>query len=276
MTTTRLLRSSARAAAPAAAASPGDDNTRIELKEKRVAPAPIGDAEDLVSDLSDLSDSGSERTVVAVVKKKRKVSKASTGAPVPSEPPANWDVVYKAVRAYRQQHKAPVDDMGCERLGDKTIEPKIYRFQTLVALMLSAQTKDTVTGPVMMDLRDRGLCCEKVMEWSEDELDGYIRKVGFHRRKAYYIKQTAKILQDQYGGDIPSTLEGLMALPGVGPKMSFLALQCAWGINAGIGVDVHVHRISNRLKWVHTQNPEDTRRVRLPLGRFACIFFAGF
>lgn len=58
-------------------------------------------------------------------------------------------------------------------------------------------------------------------------------------------------------------MEGLLELPGVGPKMAFLALQTAWGKNEGIAVDVHVHRISNRLKWVNTlkdsKGPEATR-----------------
>jgi len=74
-----------------------------------------------------------------------------------------------------------------------------------------------------------------------------------------YIKRTAAILERDYGGDIPNTLQGLMSLPGVGPKMSYLALQVAWRQTLGIGVDTHVHRITNRLGWVHTTTPEKTR-----------------
>lgn len=77
-----------------------------------------------------------------------------------------------------------------------------------------------------------------------------------------YLKQTAKILLEKYDGDIPSNLEELCALPGVGPKMAHLALQCAWKINSGIGVDTHVHRISQRLGWVKydlKKTPEQTR-----------------
>ncbi|KAI9318377.1 DNA glycosylase [Dichotomocladium elegans] len=78
-----------------------------------------------------------------------------------------------------------------------------------------------------------------------------------------FIKETAAILNEKYDGDIPGTIEGLTSLPGVGPKMGYLALQVAWNINAGIGVDVHVHRIANRLGWVHTEDglPEDTRKA---------------
>ncbi|KAL7668379.1 hypothetical protein ACOME3_009081 [Neoechinorhynchus agilis] len=59
--------------------------------------------------------------------------------------------------------------------------------------------------------------------------------------------------------DIPNTLQGLMNLSGVGPKMAYLAMQCAWNECVGIGVDTHVHRIANRLNWVKTKIPEETR-----------------
>jgi len=84
--------------------------------------------------------------------------------------------------------------------------------------------------------------------------------VGFHRKKTIYLKNTAKILHDKYNGDIPSTLEEIEALPGVGPKMARLVMQIAWKKSVGIAVDVHVHRICNRLKWVQkTKRPEQTR-----------------
>jgi endonuclease-3 len=94
-------------------------------------------------------------------------------------------------------------------------------------------------------------------------LDGHIYAVGFHTKKAGYIKRTAEILRDQFDGDIPDTIEGLVSLPGVGPKMGYLALQNAWDKNLGIGVDVHVHRIANRLGWTESKTPEETRMVKM-------------
>lgn len=82
---------------------------------------------------------------------------------------------------------------------------------------------------------------------------------------ARYIKQAAQILLDSYDSDIPSTIEGLVSLPGVGPKMAHLCLSHAWGRTEGVGVDVHVHRITNMWGWVSgpgrrpTKNPEETR-----------------
>ena len=58
---------------------------------------------------------------------------------------------------------------------------------------------------------------------------------------------------------MPDDIEDLLSLPGIGPKMAHLFMQEAWDINTGIGVDTHVHRISNRLGWVKTKNPEQTR-----------------
>lgn len=69
-------------------------------------------------------------------------------------------------------------------------------------------------------------------------------------------------MKDQYNGDIPNTIEDLCKLPGVGPKMAYLVMKCAWNEVLGIGVDTHVHRISNRLGWhkKSTKQPEDTRK----------------
>ncbi len=62
-----------------------------------------------------------------------------------------------------------------------------------------------------------------------------------------------------WDGDIPDTIEGLTSLPGVGPKMAYLCLSAAWNRTEGIGVDVHVHRITNLWGWNTTKNPEETR-----------------
>lgn len=69
------------------------------------------------------------------------------------------------------------------------------------------------------------------------------------------------MLRDQYNDDIPNTVETLCKLPGVGPKMAHICMKVAWGEVTGIGVDTHVHRISNRLGWVrNTKTPEGTRK----------------
>jgi endonuclease-3 len=71
------------------------------------------------------------------------------------EPPANWEEIYALTREMRNENVAPVDTMGCESLADRTRTPRDQRFQTLVALMLSSQTKDTVTAVAMRGMQER-------------------------------------------------------------------------------------------------------------------------
>ncbi|RUS34976.1 putative DNA repair protein NTG1 [Jimgerdemannia flammicorona] len=203
-------------------------------------------------------------------RKKARTRTTSTGSSVaaPATAPVGWETTYDLIKRYRATTIAPVDTMGCERLAEvgENVDPKTTRFQTLVSLMLSSQTKDQVTAAAIANLRARlpgGLTLKSVLECDANLLQSCICKVGFHSRKTDYIKQAARICQEQHGGDIPDTIEGLMGLPGVGPKMGYLALQCAWNKNAGIGVDVHVHRITNRLGWCDTEKggPEATRKA---------------
>lgn len=188
--------------------------------------------------------------------------------------PPKWSEIYNQLVWMRSKFFAPVDTQGCERMPNtinrniKTRNPKIYRFQLLISLMLSSQTKDEVNYEAMKNLHNGllkvhpdGLCIESVLKLSESEIDAYIKKVGFHNRKAQYIRKTCSILMENHGGDIPKTIEEIVALPGVGPKMGFLLLQSGWGINAGIGVDVHLHRLALMWGWVSPKanTPEKAR-----------------
>ncbi|XP_023952680.2 endonuclease III-like protein 1 isoform X2 [Bicyclus anynana] len=83
------------------------------------------------------------------------------------------------------------------------------------------------------------------------------------KTKVKYIKKTTQTLKDQYDGDIPDSVEKLCKLTGVGPKMAHICMKVAWNKVTGIGVDTHVHRISNRIGWLKkpTATPEDTRKA---------------
>jgi endonuclease-3 len=162
----------------------------------------------------------------------------------------------------RRRIPAPVDTMGCDKLADRAANPRDQRFQTLVSLMLSSQTKDTVTSVTIRSLQDNlpgGLTLESILAVEPEKLNEMIWSVGFHNTKTKNIKLVAEILKEKFAGDIPDTIEGLMSLPGVGPKMGYLCLSSAWGRDEGIGVDVHVHRITNLWKWHQTKTPEETR-----------------
>ncbi|GAB1598292.1 endonuclease III-like protein 1 [Argonauta hians] len=176
--------------------------------------------------------------------------------------PEGWMLVLNNIREMRKHQDAPVDSMGCDTISDRTSKPEVFRYQVLLSLMLSSQTKDEVTSAAMMRLREHGCNVKNILETNDNKLGELIYPVGFWKSKVNYIKKTTHILKNEYHSDIPDTLEGLLKLPGIGPKMAHLIMKCAWNKITGIGVDTHVHRISNRLGWVPkvTKNPEQTRK----------------
>ena len=188
--------------------------------------------------------------------------------------PKNWDKVYNLVVEMRAKFMSPVDTMGCERIPLKIRphgfdSPRTYRFQLLISLMLLSQTKDEVNFAAIKTLDDElmkrgfpnGLCLEAVLATSEQDINQCIQKVGFHHRKAGYIKRASQMLHDNHSGDIPDNIRDIVALPGVGPKMGYLLLQRGWYKNEGIGVDVHIHRLAQMWGWVSAKarTPEQTR-----------------
>ncbi|KZT74068.1 DNA glycosylase [Daedalea quercina L-15889] len=202
-----------------------------------------------------------DQDVLSPLKKPKATPQSSESAP---SAPARWREAYDRIKGMRSRIVAPVDTMGAgaAQLGETV--PKNQRFATLVSLMLSSQTKDEVTSAAVRKLREAvggSLSAEAILAAEDKVISEAICKVGFWRRKTDYIKRTAKRLQYDYSGDIPKTVDELCSLPGVGPKMSILALHVGWKINAGVGVDVHVHRITNRLGWhtPPTKTPEATR-----------------
>ncbi|KAK4783887.1 hypothetical protein SAY86_018255 [Trapa natans] len=182
------------------------------------------------------------------------------------EPPANWEKVLSGIRTMRSSEGAPVDTMGCEKAGG-TLPPKERRFAVLVSSLLSSQTKDQVNHGAVQRLLENGLLTAEALDKADETtIRTLIYPVGFYTRKATNMKKIAKICLLKYNGDIPSSLEDLLALPGIGPKMAHLVMHIAWDNIQGICVDTHVHRICNRLGWVRragskqkTSSPEETR-----------------
>uniref|UniRef100_A0A182R3N6 Endonuclease III homolog n=1 Tax=Anopheles funestus TaxID=62324 RepID=A0A182R3N6_ANOFN len=180
--------------------------------------------------------------------------------------PKNWRQMMENIREMRRANLAPVDTMGCDQFTQNTetvLPDRLKRYHCLVSLMLSSQTKDQANHECMLRLKKHGLTPESIVATESAVLQKLIYPVGFYKNKTRFIKEVSQILIDQYGGDIPNNIEGLLKLPGVGKKMAHLCMRSAWNIVTGIGVDTHVHRISNWLKWVpkETKNPEETRQA---------------
>lgn len=132
-------------------------------------------------------------------------------------------------------------------------------FQTLVAVMLSARTRDETTARVCQRLFKVAPTPQKLAQLESSEIENFIYPVGFYKTKARHLKQLAQGVVERFGGEIPKTIEGLTSLPGVGRKTANIVLARAFNIPA-IGVDTHVHRVANVLGWVKTKNPEQTER----------------
>lgn len=122
----------------------------------------------------------------------------------------------------RSKKDAPVDSMGCEQVSSQDAPENIKRFHILVGLMLSSQTKDAVTYAACQKLHNFGFTPENLAKANQAELEQLLIPVGFYRNKAKFIINTSKILVDEYESDIPDTLQGLLKLPGVGPKMAHI------------------------------------------------------
>ncbi len=191
--------------------------------------------------------------------------KAARGGARHAEPlsaPAGWRATYDLITELRRDRSAVVDSMGSEAVAHQA-DGGDLNFHVLISLMLSSQTKDVTNAAVMRKLRAHGLTPRNLVETSDEKLDELIHEVGFHNNKVKYIKRTCRILLDEHGGEVPRTMDEVLAFPGVGPKMAIILMRVAFDEVVGISVDTHVHRICNQLGWAGdppAKQPEQTRR----------------
>lgn len=135
-------------------------------------------------------------------------------------------------------------------------------FRGLVFTILSARSKDERTMQVCRELFSRADTPEKLLSLGEKELKRILRPIGFYKAKASYLMKTCAKLLSDFKGEVPGTMDELLTLPGVGRKTANIVLEKVFG-HETIAVDVHVHRISNRLGWVKTRKPLDTEKELL-------------
>lgn len=139
-------------------------------------------------------------------------------------------------------------------------------FKILLATILSARTKDEVTAKAAQKLFTKVNAPSDINNLSVSQLEKLIYPVGFYKTKAKHLKQLPKVLQEEFNGVLPQTIEELVKLPGVGRKTANLVVAVAFKKPA-ICVDVHVHRITNRWGYVRTKTPYETEmrlRKKLP------------
>lgn len=130
-------------------------------------------------------------------------------------------------------------------------------FLVLISCLLSLRTRDTDTLPASLRLFSRAVTPDELLSLGIPEIEKLIYPVGFYRRKALLLHAVSEALIQRFNGKVPNNLADLMSISGIGLKTANLVLAEGFGIPA-ICVDVHVHRISNRLGLVQTKTPEET------------------
>jgi len=132
-------------------------------------------------------------------------------------------------------------------------------FSILIGTILSARTKDESTTRVVKVLFSKYKNPKELANAKIKDIEKIIRSIGFYHVKSKRIIEVAKIINTKFKGKVPDDLDTLIQLPGVGRKTANCVLVYAFEKPA-IPVDIHVHRISNRLGLVNTKNPEETEQ----------------
>ncbi len=151
-----------------------------------------------------------------------------------------------------------LDLPAVEKIAEESQEDP---FEVLVATMLSAQTRDAVTAAASSRLFRAARTPRTMAALTVKRIETLIYPVSFYRRKARHVKETCRILVEQFGGRVPAAMPELLSLPGVGRKTANLVLILSFKSLKNICVDTHVHRISNRLGWVRTRTPDETEQA---------------
>ena len=134
-------------------------------------------------------------------------------------------------------------------------------FQILISTLLSARTQDATTLAASTRLFAKASTPEAIAKLSVTQIEKLIYPVSFYRNKAVFVQDAAKMILTRFGGKVPSTLDEMVMLPGVGRKTANLVMILAFKSDEHICVDIHVHRIANRLGWVRTRTPEETEQA---------------
>jgi endonuclease III len=192
--------------------------------------------------------------------------------------PFDIDEVIRRVRAaVRPFAKAAMFELADEGFSSP--------FEQLVACIISIRTRDEVTIQTARRLFARARTALEVSRITSREIDQLIRACTFHERKAQQILRIARRVVDEYEGALPCEAEALLSFEGVGPKCANLALGIACD-QPRVGVDIHVHRVTNRWGYVNARTPERTtvalegklprrywveiNRLLVPFGKHIC------
>src|SRR5688572_17306096 len=134
-------------------------------------------------------------------------------------------------------------------------------FKILIGTILSARTQDAATHAASSRLFRAARTPRTMARLPVKRIETLIYPVSFYRNKARFVKATCEALVARFGGRVPATLDELVTLPGVGRKTANLVMILGFQSGRHICVDTHVHRISNRMGWVRTREPDETEQA---------------
>jgi len=167
----------------------------------------------------------------------------------------------RTVHAVMRALARAIDDLDLPAVEKIAQDSQEDPFEVLISTMLSAQTRDAVTAAASARLFAVARTPAAMARLTPRRIEKLIYPVSFYRHKATHVKETCRLLVQRFNGRVPSTMEELLMLPGVGRKTANLVLILSFKSLKNICVDTHVHRISNRLGWVRTRTPEETEHA---------------
>lgn len=161
---------------------------------------------------------------------------------------ARTKAVRNAADTYKRLQQAH-PDADCE------LEPR-EPFRLLVAIILSAQTTDIAVNKLLPSLFARYPDAAALAQAEPEQVQELLKSIGMFRQKARNIIAMAKQLMERHGGQVPTDMDKLVELAGVGRKTANVLLGTAFGIASGIAVDTHVQRVAQRLGWTQNKEPD--------------------
>ena len=132
-------------------------------------------------------------------------------------------------------------------------------FEILISCLLSLRARDEVTDVVSKDLFEVAKTPKEILKLSDKKLKKIIFKSGHFNKKAKTLKHVSKELIERFNSQVPKTYDELISIKGIGPKTANIVLAFAFG-ELVLPIDIHCHRIPNRLGWIETKTPEQTEK----------------
>lgn len=164
----------------------------------------------------------------------------------------NQEAIHKIVSILKKeirQWKVPIVGV----VANESKDP----FQILISCLLSLRTKDDTTEIASRRLFQKTTTPQGMLNLSLETIEKLIYPVGFYKTKARRIHEISQALIGEFEGKVPDNIEDLLTLKGIGRKTANLVITLGFNLD-GICVDIHVHRISNRLGWIKTKTPHET------------------